>query len=370
MRWPSTLRQRLQGGREPLVQAAKAALAAVLALVATQWLGDAFLVEQGASVQAFLGPYAAVLTITMTVRRSWAGAGRQALLVVLGVLLAYGAGHLVPATGPALAVVVVCGLLLGRWRRLGPDGDWVAITALILLLNGSAARPEALLAWVVSSLVGATIGAAVNTLILPPLHLWGARDAMVALTAEIATELRTIADGVREGWGPGDASRWAAHARGLRAGVGRAHEAVGVGRESARWNPRRRTILRADSPLTGPRAVQQLDRLAERTAQIAVLLSDLSEFGDQAPDPALAELLGRLARAVEALGERAGHDLDDELDAPTAQVRDLRADADTGPTHVRSACLVTIADAIGDLTPEPIPSDDPAVPPRGSAADR
>lgn len=352
-RWSGLLRRR--GARETAVQAAKAALAAVLALLATQWLGVTLLAEQGTGVQAFLGPYAAVLAVTSTVRRSWTGAGRQAVLVVLGVLLAFAVGHLVPATAPALALVVVVGLLLGRWRKLAPDGDWLAITALILLLNGSAARPDELLAWVLSSLVGAVIGAAVNTLVLPPLHLQGARDAVLSLTAAIAGELRTVADGVRSGWSTPDATAWLTGARGLRASVAGAHDAVGVGRESMRWNPRRRTILRTDSPLTGPAVAQQLDRLAERVVQIAVLLADLAEFDDQPPDPAMAELLGRLATAVEALGARAGHDLDEELDAPAAQLRDLRADAELDPAHVRGTCLVTVADAIGDLTPASSP---------------
>lgn len=261
-RWNGLWRRR--AARETIVQAAKAALAAVLALLATQRLGVTLLVEQGTGVQAFLGPYAAVLTVTSTVRRSWTGTGRQAVLVVLGVLLAFVAGHLVPATAPALAAVVLVGLLLGRWRKLAPDGDWVAITALILLLDGSAARPDELLAWVLSSLVGAVIGAAVNTLVLPPLHLQGARDAVLSLTAAIAGELRTVADGVGSGWSIPDAAAWSAGARGLRASVARAHDAVGVGRESMRWNPRRRTILRTDSPLTGP-GVAQAARSAGRT---------------------------------------------------------------------------------------------------------
>jgi hypothetical protein len=248
--------------REALVQALKAALAAVLALLATQALAGG-----NGAAQAFLGPYVAVLTVTMTVRRSWAGAARQALLVVLGVLLAFGAGHLWPAV--ALAVVVVVGLLVGRWRRLGPDGHWLAVTAVILLVNGSAARPDDLAAWVLFTLVGAVLGAAVNTFVLPPVHLQDAGDAVRSLAEEISGQLRAVAGGVGDGWGQGDAATWVEQARGLRSAVRRAHSAVWVGRESVRWNPRRRAIGRADSLLAGPAVVERLEHLAERVVQVA-----------------------------------------------------------------------------------------------------
>jgi Predicted membrane protein len=67
---------RRRRNREALVQALKAGLAAVLAITAAAAIGGG---------PPFLAPYAAVLAVTSTVRRSWSGAARQAAMLVVGV---------------------------------------------------------------------------------------------------------------------------------------------------------------------------------------------------------------------------------------------------------------------------------------------
>jgi hypothetical protein len=52
---------------------------------------------------------------------------------------------------------------------------------------------------VVLSIVGSATGATVNTLVLPPMHLCEAHDAVQALDVELAQQLRAVADGVRDG---------------------------------------------------------------------------------------------------------------------------------------------------------------------------
>lgn len=329
-----------RGGRdrEALVQAGKAALAAVLALLLLRWAGR----EDGD--QAFLAPFAAVLTVTSTVRRAWWGAARQAAMVPAGVLLAYAAGRWLPIE-VGLATVVVAGLLVGRWRMLGDDGWWIAITALLLLLNGAAWHPLDLATWVLFSVGGSVVGAVVNTVVLPPLHLQDARVAVDALAREIAGRFRDTADGVRAGWNAEDAASWARQARGVRVAVRRASDAVWMGRESVRWNPRRRRIGSVDTPLAAPTTVERLDRVAERAVHVTALLGDLAEPGDRAPDPALADQIDRLADAVDLLHERTT----DDPPRPDASLHDVRAGPADEPAHVRSACLVVIADALGDL---------------------
>lgn len=113
--------------------------------------------------------------------------------------------------------MVVAGLLLGRWRPFDDDGWWIAITALLLLRNGSAGRPPDLAAWVLFSVLGSLIGAVVNTVVLPPLHLKDARAAVDGLAGELATRFRETTDGVRAGFTAAHAAAWAAHARGTRA---------------------------------------------------------------------------------------------------------------------------------------------------------
>jgi hypothetical protein len=329
--------------REAVVQAAKAGLAAVLALLAAQ------LVDGG---QLFLAPYAAVLAVTSTVRRSWSGAARQAVMLVLGVLLAYAGASVIPAPPVALAILVTTGLLLGRWRRFGGDREWIAITALLLTVNGAAHHPSDLAAWIVLSVLGSTVGAVVNTVVLPPLHMRDAHDAVRSLTAEIAQHLRAMAGGVRTGWNAEDAAGWVATARGIRSEVRRADDAVWFGRESVRWNPRRRSIRPSDVRMAVPEAVEQVARLSERTVQLAVLLGDLADLADQPAEPELADLLEQLAGAVHTTAERFGTE-----EGPAQAVADAAArvqrgrDPEIEPAQVRATCRVTIADALADIAP-------------------
>ena len=351
-RWES-FRERLRVLRRPgrerevVVQSVKAALGAAVALLVTApWAGS----------HAFLAPYAAVLAVTSTVRGSWTGAARQAGTVVAGVVLAYVVGWLVPAGTVAVPLVVLLGLLAGRWRQFGPDGWWVAITALIVVVNGAAANALDLAGWVALSLCGSFMGALVNTLLLPPVHLRHARDAVTALIGEVSAQLRDMAEFVRGGWSATDAYWWADSARGLRRAVQRADDAVWYGRESARWNPRRRHIRQADSPLVGPDVVDRLSRVSERVLQISVLLADLTERDGsgqdgmrqdgQPGDPELAGLLERLADVVDSLGERPG-ELAAALDAPGPEARRMRDRAGDGVA--RGACVIAVSDAVVEL---------------------
>jgi uncharacterized membrane protein YgaE (UPF0421/DUF939 family) len=323
--------------REVVVQAVKAALAAVGALLVTgPWAGS----------HTFLAPYAAVLTVTSTVRGSWTGAARQAGMVATGVVLAHLVGLLVPVSTLAVPVVVLIGLLVGRWRQFGADGWWVAITALIVVVNGTAANALDLAGWVALSLCGSLVGALVNTLLFPPVHLRDARHAVGALIGEVATQLRDMAAAVRDGWSATDARRWTHSARGLRRAVRRADDAVWYGRESARWNPRRRHIRRADSPLAGRDIVDRLSRVCERVLQVSVLLANLAEQEDHPGDPELAVLLERLADAVAILAERPD-ELAAALDAPGAEARRLRDGA--GTQAARGACVIAVSDAVAEL---------------------
>jgi hypothetical protein len=191
------------------------------------------------------------------------------------------------------------------------------------------------------------MGALVNTLLLPPVHLRDARDAVTALTAEVAATLRDMTASVCEGWSAADASRWAHSARGLRRAVRVADDAVWYGRESARWNPRRRHIRRFDSPLAGRDVVDRLSRVCERVLQVSVLLANVAgQSGPAAGDPEMARLLERLADAVEMLAERPG-ELAEALDTHGAEVHRLRDGA--GDEAVRGACVIAVSDAVSEL---------------------
>src|SRR5439155_1089231 len=87
--------------------------------------------------------------------------GRYAALVaqqvgatVIGVLLAFAAGSLLGVTAPALAIVLLGGLLLGSWQGLRAESTTAAATALVVLLSGSGNDVDMLLARLLDTAIG------------------------------------------------------------------------------------------------------------------------------------------------------------------------------------------------------------------------
>jgi hypothetical protein len=80
--------------------------------------------------------------------------------------------------------------------------------------------------------------------------------------------------------------------------------------------------------------------------QVSVLLAHLADAGDRPADPEVADLLARLADAVDVLAERPG-ELAAALDAPGAEVRRLRNGADA--EAARGACMIAVSDAVAEL---------------------
>lgn len=227
--------------REALVQAAKMAAAAAIAWLVTRLFP---------SPESFMAPYTAVFLMSATVYRSMLEAARQTITVLLGLLLAYLAASLIPQPVLALAAAVFVGMLVGQWHRLGASGIWVGVTALLMLTYGTADHGRFLLERMAETLLGAAVGVAVNMLILPPVHLRGAQEAVGALAGEIRRLLCSMADGLTDDWDTETARSWLRRARRLDQTVSRAESATSWGRESTRFNIRWRYRYRSGlSPL-------------------------------------------------------------------------------------------------------------------------
>ncbi|MGK4591885.1 FUSC family protein [Amycolatopsis sp. w19] len=177
--------------RRSLVQTAKATAAAVIAwIVATAVLR---------LPQPFLAPYAAVFLVQATVYRSLRGWAQQVGAVSVGVLLAAGAGQVIPSVTVALGLVIFIGLLIGSWRGFGDSGVWVGITGMLLISYGNATEPVLLADRLLETALGAGIGAVLNAVILPPLHGERLRAATSRLASAIAYVLDKTAELVRGG---------------------------------------------------------------------------------------------------------------------------------------------------------------------------
>ncbi|MFD6859038.1 aromatic acid exporter family protein [Rhodococcus sp. NPDC060090] len=190
------------------------------------------------SPEAFLAPYAALFIIGTTVRSSVTAAVRQVTVVVLGVLVAALAASTLPELA-ALAAAVATGTVLGRSRWLAPDGMWVAITALLVLLYGTATNATVVFHRVLDVTLGVLVGVLVNALILPPDRLSTARDLLLARAYELSTLLAELAHGLRDGSHDGDRDQqwvWELYkSTGARAALREGRESLRGNIRSARW---------------------------------------------------------------------------------------------------------------------------------------
>ncbi|MDV6245738.1 FUSC family protein [Rhodococcus opacus] len=269
--WARWLRSVLQP--PGLVSAVKCTVAVLIAW----WVADRVL----QSPEAFLAPYAALFIIGTTVRSSVTAAARQVTVVVLGVLLAALAARTLPELA-AIAGAVAVGTILGRSRWLAPDGMWVAITALLVLLYGTATNPTLVFHRVLDVTVGVLVGVAVNALVLPPDRLSTARDLILQRAEELSALLADLAHGLRSGRHDSDRGRqrlWDLH-KSTGAGA-----ALSEGRESLRGNMRSVGWARVG----GSRVYQPIATILDDTLlQVSVLeiaVEALTASDDRLEDP-------------------------------------------------------------------------------------
>ncbi|MEJ2860989.1 aromatic acid exporter family protein [Actinomycetospora flava] len=295
--------------REAVVQAAKAAAAAGAAWLLARWVLQA--------PQPFLAPYAAVfLVVQVTVYRSVRDAGQQLAVVATGVLLALGVTLLTGSVVVGLVLVVLVGLLLGRLRVFGEHGQWVAVTALILVgqAGPAASSPVEAVVRLAEIAVGAAVGVVVNMLVLPPVYQRDAAAALTGVTARLADLLRGMAAALREDQEARSdlAHDWRHRARALDGEARRARDSVAWARESLRLNPLRR---RPRTPSPSAVLVPAADAVVEVAAHVhdlceAVVDAAEDAAEDAAMDPlfvgSFADLLDHLGEALEEIRDDPG----------------------------------------------------------------
>jgi hypothetical protein len=301
--------------REAVVQAVKAAGAAALAWVLARWVLQA--------PQPFLAPYAAVfLVVQVTVYRSVRDAGQQLAVVTTGVVLALAATSLTHQVVVGLAAVVLVGLLLGRLRVFGEHGQWVAVTALILVAEAGpgASSPLHALARLAEIALGATVGVVVNMLVLPPVYQRDATAALTGTAARLADLLRGMATSLREDEEPRAdlAHDWLHRARGLADETRRARDSVSWARESLRLNPLRRRQQTADPAVALGPAADAVVEVSGHVVDLCEATVDAAEQQDAAradgEEPGLdplfvasfADLLDHLGAALEEIRDDPG----------------------------------------------------------------
>jgi uncharacterized membrane protein YgaE (UPF0421/DUF939 family) len=321
--------------------AVKGAIAAVMA-----WVLARYAVGQP---DPYFAPLAALLGVYPTVTRSLREGIQYISGFLIGAALAIPVGMLLGPGIPGIAVVVLIGMLLSSWRRLGDQSAQVTFTALFGLLLGGHQPLSYITHRMVDVGIGVVTGLAVNVLVFPPLQLRPAEHAVRQWGEDIARALQDLAAAAAE---PDTGSQlWPPHDRQLTVAAEQARAAVRNARESLRWNPRalRRTRTRSKSVQGVPRpngeVLDSLEELTARTRAIARSLAGTTAGRYSQPIPAsfgedYARFLQSLARAVRELADlRSAQPHGDTMTALAACQHHLEREAAQLPGHsdVRSA---------------------------------
>ena len=261
-----------------------------------------------------LAPLAALVTVRVSVRASISRAVLRSAAVVLGVLLALAIGDSLRLNGLTVGLLVVASLALAELLLRLPSWAATQMPVSVLVVLAAVSSSQRTSGWwrAVDTLIGAAVGVAVS-LAFPASRLVDARQTLNRLTDALADTLDDMGRGLLEPWTTEQTTEWRhdAHVARHRL-VAQADEAVGDGREAARWNHRDRRHI---TELTH---YEELMPRAERTAVgVSAIARTLDEFAHGSDEPhrpmtRMSALLGALAGAVRAVG----HDVLDEAEEP------------------------------------------------------
>jgi uncharacterized membrane protein YgaE (UPF0421/DUF939 family) len=291
-------------------QVVKTSVAAVLAWVIAARVFD--------SPQAFLAPWAALLTVHATVFRTVRRGVQQVGATVLGVLLAFAGGSLLGVNAISLGVVVLAGLVAGSVRGLRAETTTAAATALVVLTTGSSDDGHMLATRLLDTGIGITVGLLVNLLVWPPLRDRAAAHRVDAIDDQIGDLLSEIATALSRRCPIEEVDDWIARTGELDHEIDQAWTVVSQARESGRLNPRRAAPRRM-------RAAEGFDSILDRLEQAVAETRSMARTIRLARTPP-GDWDPRFREPWLTLLERAGNAISAaDVDAVTRVHRDLDA---------------------------------------------
>ncbi|MFK8908706.1 aromatic acid exporter family protein [Streptomyces sp. YS-3] len=215
--------------REPaVVQALRSTAAAVISYVVALQLSS-----EPAPLTA---PLTALLVVQVTLYTTLVTGVRRVNSVIAGVLLAIGFSALVGLTWWSLGLIILAALVIGRFVKAGEFVPEVAISAMLVL---GVTRVSAT-AWdrVLETLIGAGVGMLFNVLLVPPVWVESAGEAIEELAARMK---RLLIDLAEEVGGHTPVARAAARlheARRLDHDIVQVDASLRQAEDSLRFNPR------------------------------------------------------------------------------------------------------------------------------------
>jgi uncharacterized membrane protein YccC len=298
-----------------------------------------------------LAPLTALVVVQVSVRASVRSAFERTGAVLLGVLAALAIGDALALDGVTVAVLVAVSLgvaeLLLRLPRAAANQVPVSV---LVVLSAVASNPESE-GWrrAIDTLIGAAVGVVVS-LVLPASRRVDARQALERLGRRLGEVLEAMGGGLVERWSAEQTEAWRRTARTVRERlVANTEEAVGNGREAARWNVRDRRHIEELG-----RYEEVLPRLERTAIGVSVISRGLDDHarlsgGPHDPMPAMGQLLDALAGAVRALVDSvlAGAD-GTALDAALALVMERRDRCARGASDRARVALEHDADDADD----------------------
>jgi uncharacterized membrane protein YgaE (UPF0421/DUF939 family) len=305
--------------RSPILQVLKTSVAAILA-----WLLSNLLLGQPLPIFAAI---AALLVVQPSVNQSLAKGIERSVGVVLGVVLAYGAGMLFGHSSWIVLGIIVVSLLLAWALRLSPgSANQIPISAMLVLAIG-VQTPGYAVNRIIETVIGAIVGLIVNAVIVPPVLLTPAHDAVQGLASRVSLSLRGIAQSLREPQTTAELAAMLENARALRPLKDSTADALDRAEESLMLNPRQgkhRSVLERDRGL-----LSTLGPLVTRVIGMARAINDRYD-AELVHDPVASSI------AIEL--DRAAHDL--ELLARPARSTDPVAAPITAELPALTAPLV------------------------------
>jgi uncharacterized membrane protein YgaE (UPF0421/DUF939 family) len=275
-------------------QLGKTALAAVVA-----WVVAVDVFHLG---QAFMAPWAALLTVHATVFGTVRRGVQQAGASVLGVLIGFAAWHIFGLGPVSLAAAVFAGLVVGSVRGVQAETT-TAATAVVVLTTGYIDKSGMLAARLADTGIGIGVGLLVNVMVWPPLRDRSAASQIDVIDDRVGDLLAEIAAQLHRGSSADEVDGWIARTDELDNDIDRAWSVLEEARESGRLNPRRAVPARMQA---AEGFVSILSRLAQAVAETRSMARTIriarvppEEWDDDFREPWL-ELLHRSGTAIAA----------------------------------------------------------------------
>lgn len=144
------------------------------------------------------GAIAALITVQETVNLSFTRAIERIIGVVIGVTIALGAAVVFGAPSWLFIVAILISVTVGWLLRMSSGStNQIAITALLMIALGGTSVMYGF-ERIIETLIGAIIGVAINALIVAPVRITPAREAINNLGYQASLALERIADALSE----------------------------------------------------------------------------------------------------------------------------------------------------------------------------